>query len=63
MLLSLARTHYARSEYQPARVRYEAAEILNPELAANYSYIVGGGSDTARASAAQKRDDVLWETE
>ncbi|MBU8912892.1 MAG: tetratricopeptide repeat protein [Spirochaetales bacterium] len=63
VLLSLARTHYERSEYNPARTRYEEAELISPELAANYIYIVGGGSDTARASAAQKRNDVLWESE
>ena len=63
VLLSLARTHYERSEYAPARTRYQAAEIIDPELAANFAYIVGGGSDTSRASAAQKRNDVLWESE
>jgi len=63
VLLSLARTHYERSEYDPARIRYEAAELIAPELAANYIYIVGGGSSSARAASAQKRNDVLWESE
>jgi hypothetical protein len=38
-------------------------EILAPELAERFSYIVSETTETGRASAAADRTQVIWEDE
>lgn len=58
--LGLARTHFEMSQYAPATEQFREVEILDPELAARFSYIVSESSETGRAAAATRRDDVIW---
>lgn len=58
--LGLARTYYELAEYVPATEQYREVEILAPELAAQFGYIVSESRDGTRASAAAERDRVIW---
>lgn len=60
VLISLARVHFDREEYPPANERYREAEILDPDLAQEFAYIVSENRDSARASSAQQRNRVIW---
>lgn len=61
--LGLARTHFELAQYTSATEQFREVEILAPTLAERFSYIVGESSDTARASAAATRSQVIWEDE
>jgi len=60
VLISLARVHFDREEYPPATERYRQAEVLDPELAEEFAYIVSENREAGRASAAQDRNRVIW---
>ena len=60
VLISLARVHFDREEYPPATEKYREAEVLDPELAERFGYIVSQNRDDARASSAQQRNEVIW---
>jgi tetratricopeptide (TPR) repeat protein len=61
--LGLARTHFELSQYGPANAQYQEVQILDPELAQRFSYIVSESAETGRASAAAQRNQVIWEEE
>lgn len=63
VLISLARVAFDRAEYTVAEERYREAEILDPELAGEFAYIVSESGDAGRASSAQERDTMIWEEE
>ena len=64
ILISLARTHFEREEYAAAEERYRMAEVLAPELAQDFSYIVSetSSADTGRASST-RQTSVVWDEE
>jgi tetratricopeptide (TPR) repeat protein len=62
-LISLARVHFDLSQYPPAEERYRQAEVLDPDLAQQFSYIVSENQEQGRASSAQERDIVIWDEE
>lgn len=64
ILISLARAHFEREEYAAAEERYRMAEVLAPELARDFSYIVSetSGTETGRASSTQQTR-VVWDEE
>ena len=63
VLISLARVHFDLEQYLPASDRYREAELLAPELAQDFAYIVNENRESGRASAAQDRGRVLWNEE
>jgi tetratricopeptide (TPR) repeat protein len=63
VLISLARTHFDLEQYVPAAERYREVEVLDPELASEFAYIVNENRDSGRASAAQSRSRVIWDEE
>jgi tetratricopeptide (TPR) repeat protein len=63
VLINLARVHFDLEEYLPATERYREAELISPEVASQYAYIVNENRETARASAAQARRTVTWKEE
>ena len=63
VLISLARVHFDLEEYIPATERYREAEIIDPEVAGEFAYIVNENLETGRASAAQQRKTVNWNEE
>ncbi len=60
VLISMARVHFEREEYPPATEKYREAELLDPDLAERYGYIVSQNRDDGRASSAQQRNEVIW---
>lgn len=64
ILISLARAHFEHEEYAAAEERYRMAEVLDPDVAQQFSYIVSetSGSDTGRASSS-RRPTVVWDEE
>lgn len=63
VLISLARVHFDLEQYLPATERYREAELLAPDLAEDFAYIVNENRESGRASAAQDRGRVLWNEE
>lgn len=63
VLINLARVHFDLEEYAPAVELYRQAEVIAPELAREFNYIVSENLDSARASAAQARRKVIWDEE
>ncbi len=63
VLISLARVHFDLEDYVPAAARYRQAEIIDPDLVQDFAYIVNENRDSARASAAQNRRQILWNEE
>lgn len=63
VLLSLARTHFDREEYAVAEERYRMAEVLSPDTAESFSYIVSETSATGRAAAAGEQTAIMWDEE
>jgi tetratricopeptide (TPR) repeat protein len=62
-LISLARVHFDLSQYPPATEHYRKAEVLAPELAQRFSYIISENQEAGRASSAQERNVVIWDEE
>ncbi|NBC29718.1 MAG: tetratricopeptide repeat protein, partial [Spirochaetes bacterium] len=61
--LGLARTHFELGQYGPATEEYREVEILAPELAERFGYIVSESAEVGRASSAAQRNQVIWEDE
>lgn len=60
VLIGLARTQFELEQFEEARESYELAAVIAPVRAEPFNYIVGGGSDAARASNAQRRTIMQW---
>lgn len=63
ILMSLARAHFEREEYTSATERYREAEVMDPDLAERFAYVVSESTEAGRASDARDRDPVLWSEE
>lgn len=63
VLINLARVHFDLEEYAPAVELYRQAELIAPDLAGEFNYIVSENLDAARASAVQARRRVIWDEE
>ena len=61
VLISLARIDFDLANYESAESRYRQVEILDPDLAAQFDYIVSASSDAGRASDAAELPAVIWE--
>ncbi|MFW5685773.1 MAG: hypothetical protein ACOC0O_03885 [Spirochaetota bacterium] len=60
VLIGLARTQFELERYEEARESFELASVIAPVRTEPFNYIVGGGTDTARASNAQRRTIMNW---
>jgi len=63
VIIGLARTHFELEQYLQAEEQYRTAELLAPEKAERFSYVVSETSEVGRASNAQIRDEVVWDDE
>jgi tetratricopeptide (TPR) repeat protein len=63
VLIGLARTHFELEQYLQAEEQYRTAELLDPETAERFSYVVSENSEAGRASSAQIRSIVIWDEE
>jgi tetratricopeptide (TPR) repeat protein len=60
VLIGLARVQFDLENYQDARSNMELAKVIAPERAEPFAYITGGGTQTGRASSAQRRTIIDW---
>ncbi len=63
VLLAVARAQFELEKYPEAQEYYKQAELLDPEAASKFAYIVGGSNGTGRAADAGERKAVLWADE
>jgi tetratricopeptide (TPR) repeat protein len=59
-LVGLAKVDYESENYGSVKNLYAQIEVLNPETAARFSYLVSSISVTSRAAAVQQREAVFW---
>jgi tetratricopeptide (TPR) repeat protein len=62
-ILGIAKTNYDLEKYSQAKTAYTEIKNSDPELAGRFTYLVSEGSEseqTGRASAAMKKETVLW---
>jgi len=59
-LLGLAKVSYECEDYAGAKVFYERALALRPDIASRYAFLAEKSDDTTRAAAADARDAVEW---
>jgi tetratricopeptide (TPR) repeat protein len=59
-LVGLAKADYESENYGSVKNLYAQIEVLNPETAARFSYLVSSITDTSRAAAVQQREAVFW---
>jgi tetratricopeptide (TPR) repeat protein len=62
-LVGAARSHFELEQYEAATRRYRDANVIAPEIAAPFAYVVNETTETGRASAAANRTRVQWEEE
>jgi tetratricopeptide (TPR) repeat protein len=63
VLVGLAKVHYEREEYTEVRTIFDRIKQKAPDIAQQFSYLVGEGSEAVRASAAVMEETVLWAQE
>jgi len=63
ILLSLAKVHHEKGNQSEVDRYFTRLSEESPQLAAEYAYLGGQSKDTARASQAQTREDVIWDAE
>ncbi len=63
LLINLSQTYYAREEYDKAAISFQEASALDPDRAAEYTFLGSAASseEGARASAAESRDVLFIE--
>jgi tetratricopeptide (TPR) repeat protein len=63
VLVGLAKVRYEREEQAEVRALFDRIQRKDPAVAERFSYLVGGGAEAARASAAMMEEAVLWARE
>ena len=65
VLLNLAKANQELQNYDEAKKDYDQLKRLNPNLAAQYAYLGGGGADqgSRAADVATERSAVIWEND
>lgn len=62
-LLGIAKANYELENMGTVKRTFEKIRQKDPDLAERFSYLVSGGDETARASAAMISETVVWDEE